>query len=365
MVRYRLLGMNTSLTDFIAHARKKEMDHQTIRMLLLSAGWKEKDIASALTEQALDMPVPMPTDSGGAREAFFHLLTFASLYASVIALIVLFFTYINRLFPDAALGEGYYQSDLSSIRWSMAAVIVAFPLFILLSRFLLKEMRTHPERAWSAIRRWLTYLTLFVAAMALLGDVITLVFRLLEGELTVRFLLKVLVVMIAAGMTFTYYFVSLKTSVADPHMKKFHRSFGIAATVIALIAVIWGITLAGSPIEERSRKFDDRRIEDIRAIQSEVLNIVLDKTRYEAIADRVVVNPIPATLEEVAAKATYEKLTILDPETGDPYGYQKVDDSHFRVCAVFNMIRDEQYEIFWNHAAGEKCFEFDVMDANI
>lgn len=360
--------MTTSLNDFIAHARKKGMDHQTIRILLLSAGWKEKDIAEALTEQALDMPVPMPTDSGGAREAFFHLLTFASLYTSVIALIILFFTYINRLFPDPALaGQYYYQSsfDLSGIRWSMASVIVAFPLFILLSRFLLKEMRAHPERAWSGIRRWLTYLTLFVAAMALLGDVITLVFSLLEGELSVRFLLKVLVVLVTAGMTFTYYFVSLKTSVADPKMKNFHRSFGLTASVIALIGVVWGIVLAGSPATERERKFDDRRIEDIRAIQSEVLNIVLDNTRYLPPADRVMVNPIPATLEDVAQKAIYQKLTILDPETGEPYGYSKIDDAHFRVCAVFNAIRDEQYDIFWNHGAGQKCFDFDVMDANI
>ena len=207
--------METALTKFIAHARQKGMDHATIRLLLLSEGWKEKDIAEAMTAESLDMPVPMPVDRGGAREAFFHLLTFASLYTSVISLIILFFSYINRLFPDPAL-ERYMTNpgDLSAIRWSMAAIIVTFPLFFWVSRFLLREMRQKPEKAWSSIRRWLTYLTLFFAALTLIGDVITLIFRLLEGELSTRFLLKVLVIFVIAGLTFAYYFLSLRSKPA-------------------------------------------------------------------------------------------------------------------------------------------------------
>jgi hypothetical protein len=205
--------MNRSLSQFIAHARQKGMDHATIRILLLSAGWKERDIAQAMTAEGLDMPVPLPPDRGGAREAFFHLLTFASLYTAVISTVILLFTYINRLFPDPALEQYYgYNGDLSTIRASMAALIVSFPLFLALTRFLLKEMNRHTERAASAIRRWLTYLTLFLAAIALMGDLISLVSGLLEGELSVRFLLKVLVVFVLAGLTFTYYFLSLRPS---------------------------------------------------------------------------------------------------------------------------------------------------------
>ena len=198
-----------TLQDFIAHARTKNMDHSTIHMVLLSAGWKEKDIAKALVRESLDMQVPEPPESG-ARDAFLYLLTFASLYTTVIAVIVLFFNYINRLFPDPALENIYYEPSLSPIRWSMAAVIVACPLFLYLSRFLQGEIRKHREKEESPIRRWLTYLTLFAASIAILVDVITLVFNLLEGELSVRFILKVLVVLLITGLTFTYYFLSLR-----------------------------------------------------------------------------------------------------------------------------------------------------------
>lgn len=209
--------MADSLRTFIEHARQKGMDHATIRMLLLSAGWKEKDVAQALSAETLDMPVPVPPDAGGARDAFFHLLTFASLYVTLISLLILFFTYINRALPDPAVDGAFYDPDngLSSVRWSLAAIIVSFPLFLWLSRKILLEIGVHPEKAWTGVRRWLTYLTLFVAALAIMGDGITLLFNLLQGELSLRFLLKVFVVALLTGLTFTYYFLSLRSATPD------------------------------------------------------------------------------------------------------------------------------------------------------
>src|SRR5437588_10000954 len=94
--------MNEPLKTFIAHARSRGMEHGTIRVLLLSAGWRERDVVEALTEATLDMPVPMPPDTGGAREAFFHLLTFVALFTTLISLMLLIFEYIERLTPDPA-----------------------------------------------------------------------------------------------------------------------------------------------------------------------------------------------------------------------------------------------------------------------
>jgi hypothetical protein len=107
--------MNPDLAAFLEHARSKGMDHGTIRMLLLSAGWKEKEVAKALAEHALEMPVPSPPDAGGARDAFLHLLTFAALYASAIAGVSLLFDYINRLLPDPALGVELPRFDAHQV----------------------------------------------------------------------------------------------------------------------------------------------------------------------------------------------------------------------------------------------------------
>jgi hypothetical protein len=352
--------MNKDLSAFIAHARKKGMDHATIRMLLLSAGWREKDIAEAMTEESLEMPVPMPPDTGGARDAFFHLLTFVALYTSVISLIILFFDYIGILFPDAALQTypGMDDGTLSSIRWAIAAIIVSFPLFFWLSRILLKEMQMHVEKAASGVRRWLTYLTLFVTAAALMGDVITLVFYFLDGELSTRFVLKVLVILLLAGCSFTYYFLALRTPPMQAKQTGLNRKFAWLALFIVAVAVVWGIVLAGSPASQRAKQFDDRRVEDLRGISSEIGNIVFNGKM--GAPNATMVNPIPKTLDEVAAKAMYQKPAIADPETSQPYEFTVQSAKQYQLCATFNAARDLTYDVFWNHPVGHYCYTFDL-----
>ncbi|MHC4653043.1 MAG: DUF5671 domain-containing protein, partial [Planctomycetota bacterium] len=261
------------LRSFIAHARGKGMGHETIRMLLLSAGWKERDIARAIGAEGLDEPIPVPPDTGGARDAFFHLLVFAGLYTLVISTAVLAFTFVNFWFPDPTL-DPYASVALmrTTVRWSLAAIIVAAPLFFWVSRLVLGEMRSHPEKQASGIRRWLTYLTLFVAAGVLVGDLITLVFRFLEGEITLRFLFKAAVVFLLAGLIFTYYSRSLRRPVTEHG--RLHRTFAAAAGVVVVPAFLYGLVLAGSPLVERQRKLDEQRVIDVRTIAQAAMEYV-------------------------------------------------------------------------------------------
>lgn len=85
------------------------------------------------------------------------------------------------------------------MRWSVASLAIAFPVFLFVARHLGKDLARNPVKRLSAVRRWLTYVTLFVAATVLIGDLITLVHNLLSGELSVRFVLKVDPRRVAAG----------------------------------------------------------------------------------------------------------------------------------------------------------------------
>lgn len=358
--------MPTPLQTFIAHARSKNMDHQTIRMLLLSAGWKEKDIAEALAEGTLDLPVPVPVDTGSAKDAFFHLLTFTTLYSTVISLIILAFEYIGRWYPDPALNSYVYDStaDVSTIRWAIAVVIVSFPVFILLSRQLHREFSRQSEKLASGVRKWLTYLTLFVTACTLIGDVITLLFFLLNGELTMRFLLKVVAVLVLSGLPFLYYSSVLRMDPEKYSRSGLHRMFQWISIILTLLFVAYGVYVAGSPMQGRAERFDEQRISDLRAIQNEIYTQVYgNQMGYPPPPQPVTVlpKPLPLDLESVAAAATYQKLRITDPETGVPYEY-KPHGSSFELCATFATIRDQGSDIFWNHPAGEHCFAFDALD---
>ena len=356
--------MDQPLAAFIDHAREKGMDHATIRMLLLSAGWKEKEIARALTEQALDIPIPTPPDVGGAREAFLHLVAFAALYAAVIAGVMLAFDYINVLLPDAAMTEyASVQADWvrTAIRWEMSELIVTFPILIWLSSAIVREMRATPDKARSPVRRWLTYLTLFFAAIALAADVITLVSKLLEGEPSTRFVLKVLVVLLVAGACFTYYFVSLRMTPEQNQTTRLHRHAAWASSAVVLLAVGVGVFVAGSPAEARLRKFDVRRMEDVRMIYGEVMNQTVGTDWRNPEVKPALNKPLPPSLEAVTRNALRQRPRIQDPATSAPYGYQVVNPSTFRVCASFDRARDEPGDVAWNHPSGLHCFTFDVF----
>jgi hypothetical protein len=204
--------MNESLARFIDHARQKDMDHATVFLLLRPFGWKEREIAEVFAARELGVQIPERAGIGSPRDAFFHLLGFTALYAWVISLIFLLFAYIDFAFPDSATRTSTYAMEqaLTSIRVSLATLVVSYPLFLLVWSFLLRQVRMFPEKAVSGARRWLSFMSLFVGAVTILANVITVVYFLVEGDLTVRFLLKVAVLLLITGAMLVYLALTLR-----------------------------------------------------------------------------------------------------------------------------------------------------------
>lgn len=205
--------MDERLTKFIDHARQKGLDYSAIFLLLRSSGWKERQITRALAARDLELPIPERTGMGSARDAFLHLVAFTALYAAAISLVLLSFTYIEFWFPDPAMRSSTYEVEaaLSGIRAQLATLIVAYPLFLLAWSYLLREIHQSPEKAHSGVRRWLSFLSLFVGAVTIMTDVICVVYYLVEGDLTLRFLLKVLALLVVTGSIFLYLSLVLRS----------------------------------------------------------------------------------------------------------------------------------------------------------
>lgn len=148
----------------------------------------------------------------GPKEVFLHLLAIVTLYFSAGSFTALVFQYINLWFPDPLDGYVYYAASYSYgvIRFAISSLIVAFPVYILTSRHLTKLYSVNADARTMGIRKWLIYLTLFLAAMVIIGDLIALVNHLLGGELTTRFIMKVLTVFFVAGSILFYYQWDLK-----------------------------------------------------------------------------------------------------------------------------------------------------------
>ena len=146
------------------------------------------------------------------KDFFLNLLSIVTLYGSAIAFLTLIFQYVNVWLPDPLEGGQYYvrQGAFRAIRWSIASLIIIFPVYILTNWFLNKSYAKVPEKRYLKIRKWLIYFTLFAAALIIIGDLVTLIYRLLGGEFTLRFILKVVAVFFVAGNIFGYYLWDLR-----------------------------------------------------------------------------------------------------------------------------------------------------------
>ena len=201
------------LADFVNTALARGVPREQIEAALRKAGWTTAQTRAALAsfaESDFSIPVPRPRPYVDARDAFLYLVLFSTLYTSAYYLGSLLFDIINAAFPDPADRAELMTHRRISIRWSISWLIVAFPVFLYMSRLVSRDLAADPNKRNSKVRRWLTYITLFIAAGALIGDVVTLVYNGLAGEITTRFLLKVLVVALIAGTAFWYYLTDIR-----------------------------------------------------------------------------------------------------------------------------------------------------------
>lgn len=289
------------------------------------------------------------------KDFFLHLLSIVALYVSATSFSTLLFQCINSWFPDALGGYGTGSFFAAAIRWSVAMLIVFFPTYVATNVFLNKGYRKAPEKRELRVRKWLLYFTLFVAALFILGDLVALILNFLQGELTARFALKVLVIFFVAGSVFGYYLWELKNKIFSKGVKGF--IYGIS--LVMLLGVVAGFFVAGSPYQERLRRFDEQRMNDLSTIQSNILDY------WNRTAS------VPETLG--ALRDDLRGIGIpVDPETGEAYGYVKTGDTSFSLCANFatenvsstnakNVPVPAGYlapwQTSWEHGVGQTCFD--------
>jgi len=199
---------NKELIDFVKQGLDAGQSRPAISEALRAAGWKTDEVKDAMHSFAdVDFPiaVPRPRPYVSARVAFLYLLFFIMLAIVAWSLGSLLFAMINTALPDAANTNSYRSRwVLRQMRFGIAGLVVASPIFFFLARFLSKARQKDPALQRSQIRKWLTYLTLVAAGATLVGDAISLVYNLLDGELSLRFILKSLVIAVISGTIFIY-----------------------------------------------------------------------------------------------------------------------------------------------------------------
>jgi hypothetical protein len=305
-------------------------------------------------------PAPVTTSSKTTPKDFFLWLgAIIALYGSIVSVITLKFEYINRLFPDAL---AYYGDPYGGpIRAAMAAVIVLVPTMLVLFWFIRKSITAEGGKANIWVRRWALGLTLFIAVIAGLVDLVTLINTFLGGEITMRFTLKVISVLGVALVAFFYFFADIKGYwVAHPQHARIVA--GLVA-VGAIVVVAAGFFIIGSPTDIRALRYDEQKVNDLRSIQYQIT----DYWRFK--------QELPQSLDTLKDPLS-ETSIPFDPEINMPYQYEKTGDKSFKLCASFNRDTPDtagqggylDSEITypssgggmdenWKHGVGVVCFD--------
>ena len=282
-----------------------------------------------------------------------------ALYVSVTALLTLIFSTVNIAFPDPAVGDWQWDSNQTSMRMSLALLIVFFPVYLWLTRTV-NQARRQNDGSYATITKWMIYLSLFIGGLVMLIDLVVVIMTFLEGELTTRFILKAGAVLTVIGAVFCYY---LKDARGYWQMKpQASAMYGAVGTAIVIGFVAASLYHLELPSEARERKLDTEQVRDLQEIQYRIEDYMIQN------------NSLPedlAVLYEVNEPPTA-------PADRTPYRYE-VTDGGFQLCAEFGKAsRRDEYPYArplsptesdrpqiihandWEHEAGEWCFTREV-----
>ncbi len=144
-------------------------------------------------------------------------------------------------------------------------------------------------------------------------------------------------------------------------MKQVHGIKIFLATVVVAVVVVAGLGFwySGSPSEERMRKFDQHRVENLQSISYAIERYF---TKNGA---------LPRALDDLKNQGNDIK-SFTDPVTQKPYEYREMLMDTYELCVVFQTdnTKDDAMQArppypdgfgnTWQHSVGRECFTLRV-----
>lgn len=296
------------------------------------------------------------------KDFFLHLGATIALYVGAIALINLAFSTINYALPDAL--AGYFYAN--AIVWPISMLIILTPTLYVIEWLINRDISVNMEKMNLWIRRWRIYLTLFLTGATIIGTLITLLNTYLNGEISTRFIYKVLAVLVVTGVIFGYYILERMNT-----RQGLKRVLAWLGVVVVLAGIISGFVVVGSPAKQRSIRMDNQRVSDLSTIQWQIITYWQQK------------EVLPSTLADLNDPIS-SYITPTDPKTKAQYDYRVISAAPmptFELCANFDLSSEDNKgrgqfgrggyassdigiayptgygQEVWNHGPGKVCFE--------
>ena len=143
-----------------------------------------------------------------AKFAFFYMLSLVALVFTSLSTGMIIFQIINKtIADDLSLAPGGFSQD--ALRFAISAIIIAAPIYFVLMRLINKNLLSGQMGKESGVRKWLTYFILLVSFVVMIGWLIATIGSFLNGEFTIKFILKALTSILISALILAFIFMIL------------------------------------------------------------------------------------------------------------------------------------------------------------
>lgn len=293
-----------------------------------------------------------------AKFAFFYLLSLVALIFTALSTGMVIFQIINKKIVDELIfAPGGFSQE--ALKFAISAIIIATPIYFVMMWLINKNLLSGRLEKESAVRKWLTYFILLIAAVVMIGWLIATMNSFLNGELTLKFILKALTAILISALIFSFYLYDMKRK--DPTKNNnVVRAYYYGSMALVLIVLISGFFFIDSPVEVRRQRYDQNIILKFDQIYNAV-NAYYNEN-----------NKLPSDLNKILSGGSSYYLIendILDPSTNKPIEYKIINNDSFELCSTFRTENKSQandksrfVDTRWLHDSGYQCLRQRVSD---
>ena len=295
--------------------------------------------------------------NNNAKFAFWYLLSLVALGFLAISIGVIGFQLVNKFVIDVTETISATQIQ-SALKFALASIIIAGPVYFIAVWQINKNLIAGKLDKDAPVRRWLTYFILFVAAVVIISMLIATINAWFGGDLSTRFILKILIVILLSVKVASYYFNDIRRTKITKHDLMIKLClYGLA--VLAVIALVAGAFIMDSPAKARSQKQDQAILQNFSTLQNAIQT-------YDSQNKK-----LPSKLEDLLA-GSYGILRsdLTEVKTNKIYDYKIVDSNNYQLCATFALsnlnsdgLGDEYLDRQWQHDSGYQCIKQAVANA--
>lgn len=277
-----------------------------------------------------------------AFHLFLYLTSFVSMGFLIGGMLTTLFQFVNKFVPDTAYAQEFEiisTFDDGALKVGISMLFIAGLVYFTVARLINQKLQQGDIRPESVVRKFITYIALFVLVATSIGSLATLFYQYLSGNLTGNSFGKIIAFFAVNGYFAYFYFWEVRRK--DFTDKKFDY-FYYAALAIAVLAFVFGLFIGDSPRVTRDKKTDASLVMEVQNMNSRVEIFYANNKR------------LPKA-DEIEQSAKFQ------------IAYTAETDKNYQLCAEFLQSKESVnfYDKQWNHPAGKHCYKLNIDERQV